>query len=144
MSSFRNGNSSEKEFLEFKKSFDAFGLEGKLPEFFKKKAFMKENSGKKEMIIRLDSIEEESVLVDENNPINFTNTHTTFKSKSKDNHKRLIKRFTDEFEELEEKFKHFEQRVETIREENKKFDQRDSSTKLNERIVKELTDLKRK
>jgi hypothetical protein len=47
MSSFRNGNSSEKEFLEFKKSFDAFGLEGKLPEFFQKKGLMKENSGQK-------------------------------------------------------------------------------------------------
>lgn len=50
------------------------------------------------MIIRLDSIEEESVLVDENNQINLANTHTTFKSKSKEKHKRLIKRFTDEFE----------------------------------------------
>lgn len=41
--------------------------------------------------------------MDENNPsygqnINLTNTHTTFKSKSKENHKKLMKRFTDDFE----------------------------------------------
>jgi len=65
---------------------------------------MKEDLGKKEMIIRLDSIEDESLLVDDGNNgsygqnINLTNTHSTFKSKSKDSHKKLMKRFNDDFE----------------------------------------------
>jgi hypothetical protein len=59
---------------------------------------MKEDDvgGKKEMIIRLDSIEEESMLVDEKNPLygkkiphfyanQFNNIHTTFKSRQKEN-----------------------------------------------------------
>jgi hypothetical protein len=58
------------------------------------------------MIIRLDSIEEESMMADENNNsngmgyvhnVNMTKTNTTFKSKSKDSHKDLMKKFDDDF-----------------------------------------------
>ncbi len=76
---------------------------------------MKEDvvGGKKEMIIRLDSIEEESMLVDENNASygqqqqqhsptqKFNLTNTTFKSKQKENtHKEIMRRFNDDFEQL--------------------------------------------
>ncbi len=91
-----------------------------MSELLRKRGQVKEEivGGKKEMIIRLDSIEEESMLVDENNASHgqqqysptqkFGMTNTTFKSKQKDNtHKEIMRRFNDDFEQLEEKFKNF-------------------------------------
>jgi hypothetical protein len=46
--------------MEFKKNFEEYGLgkDENVPDFIKRKAQFKDESGKKEMIIRLDSIEE--------------------------------------------------------------------------------------
>lgn len=54
------------------------------------------------MIIRLDSIEQESILVEDNNAAydqnsNVTRPNSNLKSKSKDTHQRLM-RFDDDFE----------------------------------------------
>ena len=57
----RKGNN----YKELKKSLEKIGYHQELPEFIKKKAYMKEESGKKEMLVKLDSIEEQAIIVNE-------------------------------------------------------------------------------
>jgi len=76
--------------MDFKKNFEEYGLgkDGNVPDFIKKKAQFKDDSGRKEMIIRLDSIEEESMLVEEGKQKARNNSY----KKKKEN---LIKKFDD-------------------------------------------------
>lgn len=66
------------------------------------------------MIFRLDSIEEESMLVEDKSP-----EQTQARSWSK-NHK--LREFDNDLSELEHKLKNFEEKVITIQKKNKEFE----------------------
>ena len=63
----------------FQKNWEEFSLKEDMPNFIKNQAYFNEEKGKKEMIIKLDSIQEQSAML-EDNP-------ATKREKSKNNNK---------------------------------------------------------
>ena len=89
------------------------------------------------MIVKLDSIEEESLLFEDNyntkgnsnNPLltgqSFAKSIPRSSKSSKKNI--LLRQFDDDFNQLEAKLRKFEEKYENIQSENKKFDELPSS-----------------
>ena len=94
---------------DLKRSLEKLGYKHDVPEFIKKGGFMREESGKKEMIVKLESIQEESMHCNEvNNRI----------SKHQSGENALMEEWNAELSQLEMKFKKFEEKVERIKKKN--------------------------
>jgi len=100
----------------------------------KNKGLMLKEQGKKEMIIKLDSIEEENVTYEEGNPA----TQRTHELANKPNRMQDLE---DEFSSLENKFKNFENKVQDIHSKNKLFEYRQEPSNDRSR-TKQTTHLK--
>lgn len=96
--------------VETKKSSDIVG-ESKLKEMLKSKGLLTKEQGKKEMIIRLDSIEEENIIEEA--------AAATQRTQEKNIKKNRMKEIDDQINALDDKFKNFENRVHDIQARNK-------------------------
>lgn len=119
ISDFGRGDSREKSDKsgdksdEFKSMLREFSGDSKLKEMLKNKGLMLKDHGKKEMIIKLDSIEEQNICYDDNG--------ATQRTTEKNCKKKKMQELEDEFSSLENKFINFQSKVKDIKNKNQEF-----------------------